>query len=135
MPALTLLGRIHIVLATVGVAVFALATLVAGVYLVQERGLKKKKFDGVLFGNSAALETLEKRRHSQIDRKNVKEAVSLLKHFAGNDFNLALLYVGRAEDKAAHAGMLATVKTFWVISSASGRSPVRRRATLKTVLM
>ena len=61
---------------------------------------------------AASLETLKERKHSQIHRRNVREAVGLLKHFAGNDFNLALLYVGRAEDKAAHAGMLATVKKF-----------------------
>jgi len=62
-PGLTTLGRIHISLATLGVAIFSLATLVAAVYLVQERSLKSKKFDGVLYKNSTALETLDRLSH------------------------------------------------------------------------
>jgi ABC-type uncharacterized transport system permease subunit len=54
------LGRLHIASATVGVAIFALATLVSVLYLLQERNLKNKNFDGVLFKASAALETLDK---------------------------------------------------------------------------
>jgi len=56
---LSSLGRIHIALATSGVAVFALATAVSIVYLVHERNLKNKKFDGVLFKQGAALETMD----------------------------------------------------------------------------
>ncbi len=54
------LGRLHIASATVGVAIFALATLVSVIYLLQERNLKRKNFDGVLFKASASLETLDK---------------------------------------------------------------------------
>jgi ABC-type uncharacterized transport system permease subunit len=62
-PELTVLGRIHISLATIGVAVFSLATIVAAVYLLQERTLKKKNFDGVLYKNATALETLDRLAH------------------------------------------------------------------------
>lgn len=63
LPGLTTVGRIHISLATLGVAIFSLATLVAAVYLVQERSLKSKNFDGVLYKNSTALETLDRLAH------------------------------------------------------------------------
>ncbi len=56
---LTLLGRIHIALAALGVALFALATLVAGMYLLEERNLKRKRFDRVLFRRGVALERLD----------------------------------------------------------------------------
>ncbi len=59
-PGLGSLGRLHIASATVGVAIFCLATVVSVVYLLQERNLKSKNFDGVLFRSSAALETLDK---------------------------------------------------------------------------
>lgn len=42
---LTLLGRIHISLATVGVALFGLAAALAFIYLLEERNLKRKRFD------------------------------------------------------------------------------------------
>jgi ABC-type uncharacterized transport system permease subunit len=57
---LSSLGRFHIATATVGLAIFALATLVSVIYLMQERNLKRKNFDGVLFKASASLETLDK---------------------------------------------------------------------------
>ena len=60
MSGLSTLGRIHIASATVGVAIFSLATVVSMLYLLQERNLKRKRFDGVLFKSSAALETLDK---------------------------------------------------------------------------
>lgn len=63
LPGLTLLGRIHISLATAGVAVFALATVLAVVYLLQERNLKNKRFDGVFFRRGIALETLDMLAH------------------------------------------------------------------------
>ncbi len=59
-PGLGSLGRLHIASATIGVAIFALATLVSVIYLLQERNLKRKNFDGVLFKASASLETLDK---------------------------------------------------------------------------
>ncbi len=59
MVGLSSLGRIHIASATVGLAIFSLATAVSVVYLLQERNLKKKKFDGLIFKSSAALETLD----------------------------------------------------------------------------
>lgn len=62
-PGLNALGRVHIALATIGVALFALATAVAAVYLLQERSLKKKKFDTALFKRGMALETLDTLSH------------------------------------------------------------------------
>jgi ABC-type uncharacterized transport system permease subunit len=60
---LTALGRIHISLATIGVALFALAASVAAVYLLQERNLKEKKFDGLLFRRGIALESVDVLAH------------------------------------------------------------------------
>ena len=58
---LTLLGRIHISLATVGVAVFALASALSAIYLLEERNLKKKKFDNLSFKlQDAPLEALDR---------------------------------------------------------------------------
>ncbi len=57
---LSLLGRIHISLATVGVGVFALASALAAIYLLEERNLKRKKFDARSFKNpDASLDTLD----------------------------------------------------------------------------
>lgn len=63
---LTTLGRIHISLATLGVALFALATSVSAVYLLQARNLREKKFDGLLFRKGVALETLDKLAHKLV---------------------------------------------------------------------
>lgn len=60
---LTTLGRIHISMATLGVAIFAIATGLAVVYLVQERTLKSKRFDGVLLKRGVALESLDRLSH------------------------------------------------------------------------
>jgi len=60
---LNLLGRIHISLATLGVAAFAIAGGLSMVYLVQERILKGKKFEGILYRRAVALETLDKMAH------------------------------------------------------------------------
>ena len=57
------LGRIHISMATVGVALFALATCVSIVYLLQSRNLREKKFDGLLFRKGVALESVDKLSH------------------------------------------------------------------------
>lgn len=66
LPGLTLLGRIHISLATIGVAIFALATALSIVYLIEERNLKRKRFDGFLFRRGLALETLDLMAHRLI---------------------------------------------------------------------
>ena len=62
---LSALGRIHISLATVGVGVFALASALSAIYLVEERALKKKKFDTIAFKDHgaplAALDRLSQR--------------------------------------------------------------------------
>jgi ABC-type uncharacterized transport system permease subunit len=63
LPGLTQLGRIHISLATVGVAIFALATLLAVLYLIEERSLKHKRFDGFFFRRGVALESLDLLAH------------------------------------------------------------------------
>lgn len=63
---LTLLGRVHISLATLGVAIFAVATGLASVYLLEERSLKSKKFDGLLFKKGMALETLDRMSHRTV---------------------------------------------------------------------
>jgi ABC-type uncharacterized transport system permease subunit len=52
------LATVHILLATVGVATFALAAVLAIVYLLQERRLKSKRFD--LKVDSAPLDTLDR---------------------------------------------------------------------------
>ncbi|HEX4459355.1 MAG TPA: cytochrome c biogenesis protein CcsA [Polyangia bacterium] len=53
------LGVVHIILATAGVALFAVAAGGAVVYLVEERNLKRHRA-GRLFKRGAALETLDK---------------------------------------------------------------------------
>ncbi len=64
---LSTLGRIHISLATVGVGVFALASALSAIYMVEERALKKKKFDGVAFkDHGAPLEALDRLSHRLI---------------------------------------------------------------------
>ena len=63
---LTTLGRVHISLATIGVALFALATSVSLVYLLHERNLKGKKFDGLLFRRGVALESLDSLAHKLV---------------------------------------------------------------------
>ena len=61
---LSALGRIHISLATIGVGVFALASALSSIYLVEERALKKKKFDGLAFADKGApLESLDRLAH------------------------------------------------------------------------
>ena len=52
------LGRIHISLAVLGVALFAVAALAAALYLVQARQLKSKTF-GLLFHRGPPLELLD----------------------------------------------------------------------------
>ena len=55
------LGRIHISLATIGVGVFALASALSAIYLVEERALKRKKFDAIAFKDKGApLEPLDR---------------------------------------------------------------------------
>ncbi len=56
------LGRIHISLATVGVSIFALATALAVLYLLEERQLKHKKL-GTIVQRGTALETLDRLAH------------------------------------------------------------------------
>jgi ABC-type uncharacterized transport system permease subunit len=61
---LSALGRIHISLATIGVGVFALASALSAIYLVEERALKKKKFDTLAFkDHGAPLEALDRLSH------------------------------------------------------------------------
>ena len=61
---LGVLGRIHIVLATIGVGVFALASALAGIYLLEERSLKRKQFDAIAFkAKGAPLESLDRLGH------------------------------------------------------------------------
>jgi ABC-type uncharacterized transport system permease subunit len=57
-PAGTL-GTTHVILATVGVATFALAAVLAGLYLVQERQLKRHRLDR-LRERGAPLETIDR---------------------------------------------------------------------------
>lgn len=63
---MSVLGRIHISLATVGVAVFAVATGVGAIYLLEDRALRNKRFDGILFRRGIALETLDRLGHRLI---------------------------------------------------------------------
>lgn len=66
LAGLTALGRVHISLAMIGVALFALATALGTIYLVEERNLKNKKFDGILYRRGVALETLDTLLHRLI---------------------------------------------------------------------
>jgi ABC-type uncharacterized transport system permease subunit len=63
---MTVLGRIHISLATLGVAIFAVATGVGAVYLLADRALRKKRFEGLLFRRGIPLETLDRLGHRLI---------------------------------------------------------------------
>jgi ABC-type uncharacterized transport system permease subunit len=54
------LATLHIFLATVGIATFALAAVVAGLYLMQERRLKHKRLDLAHRAESAPLDTLDR---------------------------------------------------------------------------
>ena len=57
---LNTLGRIHITLATIGVGIFALASALAAIYLLEERSLKRKRFDTLAFKSGGApLERLD----------------------------------------------------------------------------
>jgi ABC-type uncharacterized transport system permease subunit len=60
--ALGVIGRVHILLATIGVSIFALATASAVLYLLEERQLKKKKFGNIL-KRGTALDTLDGLSH------------------------------------------------------------------------
>jgi ABC-type uncharacterized transport system permease subunit len=61
---LNALGRIHIMLAVTGVAMFAIATVLALLYLLEERSLKRKLFDKHTFkSNAAPLEKLDRIGH------------------------------------------------------------------------
>jgi ABC-type uncharacterized transport system permease subunit len=59
-PAMDTLGRTHIFLATVGVAVFTLAAVLAVLYLIEDRQLKHKKFGELIGRAGASLETLDR---------------------------------------------------------------------------
>lgn len=64
---LSTLGRIHISLATVGVGVFALASALSAIYLVEERALRRKRFDTAAFKDGGApLEALDRLSHRLI---------------------------------------------------------------------
>lgn len=64
---LSVLGRIHISLATVGVGVFALASALSAIYLVEERALRRKRFDALAFKDRGApLEPLDRLIHRLI---------------------------------------------------------------------
>ena len=51
---LSTLGRIHISLATVGVAIFALAAALSAIYLLEDRNLRRKRFDALSFKQPGA---------------------------------------------------------------------------------
>ncbi len=53
------LGRVHILLAVIGVAVFALAAVLALLYLFEDRQLKRKRF-GRVVGRGTPLDTLDR---------------------------------------------------------------------------
>jgi HemX protein len=61
---LSALGRVHILLATLGVGVFALASALSVIYIVEDRALKRKKFEAIGFSEKGApLEALDKLSH------------------------------------------------------------------------
>ncbi len=58
---LTALGRIHIMLAIVGVSVFAVASALAAIYLLEERSFKQKRLDSLAWKSGGApLESLDR---------------------------------------------------------------------------
>lgn len=59
---LGVIGRVHISLASIGVSIFALATAVAVLYLVEERQLKHRKFSSIV-RKGPALTTLDNLGH------------------------------------------------------------------------
>lgn len=64
---LSVLGRIHISLATIGVGVFALASALSLIYLAEERALRRKRFDAIAFKDRGApLEALDRLTHRLI---------------------------------------------------------------------
>jgi ABC-type uncharacterized transport system permease subunit len=64
---LSALGRVHISLATVGVGLFALASALSAIYLAEDRALKKKKLDGMVFRDRGApLDALDRLSHRLI---------------------------------------------------------------------
>lgn len=64
---LTALGRIHISLATLGVGLFAVASVLSAIYLAEDRALKRKKFDAIAFKDRGApLEALDRLAHRLI---------------------------------------------------------------------
>jgi ABC-type uncharacterized transport system permease subunit len=64
---LSTLGRVHISLATVGVGLFALASALSAIYLAEDRALKKKNLDGMVFRDRGApLDALDRMSHRLI---------------------------------------------------------------------
>jgi ABC-type uncharacterized transport system permease subunit len=64
---LSSLGRIHISLATIGVGVFALASALSMIYLIEERALRRKRFNTMAFKDKGApLEALDRLSHRLI---------------------------------------------------------------------
>ncbi|MEZ4368943.1 MAG: cytochrome c biogenesis protein CcsA [Kofleriaceae bacterium] len=62
--ALSGLGRVHISLATLGVAIFALASAVAVLYLLKDRSLRGRRLDTVsMRGDGTSLEGLDRMGH------------------------------------------------------------------------
>lgn len=68
---------LHIVTAFAGYAVFTLASILAGAYLVQDWNLKRKHF-GALFQRLPSLETLDQLMYSQVSAAFVTFSVSIL---------------------------------------------------------
>ncbi len=61
---LSVLGRVHISLATLGVGIFALASALSAIYLAEDRALRKKNFDALSFRDRGApLESLDRLSH------------------------------------------------------------------------
>jgi ABC-type uncharacterized transport system permease subunit len=55
------LGRIHIMMAVVGVSIFAVASALAAIYLLQEKSLKRKRLDTLAWKSGGApLEALDR---------------------------------------------------------------------------
>ena len=59
-PHMGSLGRVHILLAITGVAVFTLAAVLALLYLFEDRQLKRKQFQRMMGGRGTPLETLDR---------------------------------------------------------------------------
>jgi ABC-type uncharacterized transport system permease subunit len=125
--ALGVLGRVHILLATVGISIFALATASAVLYLLEERQLKRKKFGNIL-RHGTALETLDGLAHRCVQ---VGFPIFTLAMITGTLWSAKLSAGLRPENVIAGVAWAAFAAVLVARGAAGWRG---RRAALMTIL-